>query len=138
MAGSIEISGVSSFAKSIDLLKAKVDAASRDAVVSGAHLIEANAKARVPVKSGRLRRSITLVDTTSLGAGIWQARVAPTTVYGRRVELGFVGTDSLGRNFTASNPFNAHGHPYFTPGVHAAIPALPAVFEAAWATAMEA
>ena len=131
MAGGIEVSGLGDFAASIERLKAQVDVASRTAVVQGAHLIEAMAKPETPVRSGRLRRSIQVIDTTSLGAGIWQARVAPTTVYGRRIELGFHGTDSLNRHY------NQSGNPYFQRGTNRALGAMPQVFEAAWQSAME-
>ena len=126
----IEISGIGGFAAAIDALKARVDVASRTAVESGAHLIEAMAKPETPVKSGRLRRSIGVLDVTSLGAGIYQARVAPQTVYGRRIELGFHGQDSLGRTY------NQSGNPYFQRGTNRALASMPSVFEAAWAAAM--
>jgi hypothetical protein len=44
-------------------------------------------------------------------AGGYTTMVGPTTEYGRRVELGFVGRDSLGRNY------NQQPYPYFGPAV---------------------
>ena len=134
MAG-IEISGVSGFEAGIDALLEAVQAATRAAVVSGAHLIEAQAKQSMngpgpQVRTGTLRRSIGVVDTTQLGAGIYQSRIAPTVIYGRRQELGFHGQDSLGRHY------NQIGRPYMSTGLNRATPLLEGVFTAAWQTAM--
>ncbi len=82
------------------------------------------------VRTGTLRRSIGVVDTISLGRGIYQARVAPTVIYGRRMELGFHGTDSLNRHY------NQRAYPFLKPGLDKAIPQLESVFAAAWQRAM--
>ena len=87
MAG-IEIAGVSGFEAGIDALIAAVQESTRLAVMSGAHLIEAQAKQSMngpgpQVRTGTLRRSINVIDTTTLGAGSYQARIAPTVIYGR-------------------------------------------------------
>jgi hypothetical protein len=109
------------------------------------HLIEGNAKknfegnhakgdphvggSKPNTVSGTLRRSIVTIGFPT-GPGSWEVRVAPTTVYGRRIELGFSGSDSLGRNYSQP-PFS-----YFTPGYESAIPIIPRIFEDAWGKAM--
>lgn len=127
--------GIGGFEAGINALIAAVDAATKLAVTSGAHLIEANAKQSMngpgpQVQTGTLRRSISVVDTTSLGAGVWKARVAPTVIYGRRMELGFHGQDSLGRTY------NQRAYPFMRPGLQKSIGQLDGVFAAAWNTAL--
>ena len=140
MAGGISIEGVPGFEASIDALIAAAQEAARTAVMTGAHLIEAQAKQSMngpgpQVRTGTLRRSINVIDTTTLGAGSYQARIAPTVIYGRRMELGFHGTDSLGRNY--SNP-GQRAYPYLSTGLNRSIPQLQGVFAAAWQAAMRA
>lgn len=51
------------------------------------------------VVTGHLRRGILPVREGRLDLHSWYVDVAPTAKYGRRLELGFVGTDSLGRRY---------------------------------------
>ena len=137
MAGGISIEGIPGFEASIDALISAAQEAARTAVMTGAHLIEAQAKQSMNgpgpnVQTGTLRRSINVVDTTSLGAGSYQARIAPTVIYGRRQELGFHGQDSRGRTY------NQRGRPYLSTGLHRSLPLLQGVFSAAWQAAMRA
>lgn len=106
----------------------RVDAATAVTVVQAGALTEAKAKAnfegshkrgepRVPnsdnkpnIVTGTLRRSIRSTPTVRLAGG-YSVMVGPTTEYGRRVELGFVGQDSLGRRY------NQPPYPYFGPAV---------------------
>lgn len=145
MADGIVISGTSGFGDGIDALIARVEAATREAALKSGHLIEGNAKKNFEgnhVKgephvggnkpntvSGTLKRSIVTLGFPT-GPGSWEVRVAPTTVYGRRIELGFSGADSLGRVYDQP-PF-----PYFTPGYESALPIIPRIFEDAWGKAM--
>jgi hypothetical protein len=137
MAGGIEISGVPGFEASIDALIAAAQAAALRGVTAGAHLIEAQAKQSMngpgpQVQTGTLRRSINVIDTTTLGGGSYQARIAPTVIYGRRQELGFHGVDSIGRHY------NQRGRPYLSTGLNRSLPLLQGVFSAAWQAAMRA
>lgn len=59
--------------------------------------------------SGRLRRSIITDRHGHLGAHRYYVDVAPHTPYGRRLELGFTGTDSIGRHY------NQPPYPYMRP-----------------------
>jgi hypothetical protein len=65
---------------------------------------------RPNIVTGTLRRSIHFTPTAKLAGG-YTTTVGPSTVYGRRVELGFVGTDSLGRTY------NQPAFEYFGPAV---------------------
>ena len=136
------------FNGSIDALIRAVDQATSRGVTSGAELIADEAKesfgpahAKGTPKTvfdkpqsitGNLRRSIRQTgSTTSPSQGVWMARVGPTAIYGRRIELGFKGADSLGR------VYNQPKYPYFKPGVDKALTKLNRVFEAVWAYAMK-
>jgi hypothetical protein len=141
MAG-FEVSGVSGFGATIDALIARVEAATERCVQLGAAAIETAAKGSMnspgpQVRTGTLRRSIGIINISALGAGQWQATVAPTTVYGRRMELGFHSVDSLGRNYGPPN-LGQPAYPYMQPGLTKAMPLLPAIFEATWGAALGA
>lgn len=69
-----------------------------------------NADNKPNIVTGTLRRSIRATTTGRIAAG-YTISVGPSTVYGRRVELGFKGTDSMGRNY------NQPAYPYFGPAV---------------------
>lgn len=58
---------------------------------------------------GRLRQSIT--HRVFKRAGVWIASVGTNVEYARRLELGFVGTDRLGRNI------NQAPRPYLRPAI---------------------
>jgi Bacteriophage HK97-gp10, putative tail-component len=83
-------------------------AGNRQGVAAGAALFEDGAKNNAPVQTGRLRDGIhteTVVDTNT------QTQLMVTPVvdaankegfeppYARRIELGFIGIDSLGRHY---------------------------------------
>lgn len=69
------------------------------------------------IRTGNLARSIQ-THAAKVGAGKWQSATYPGMAYGRRVELGFRGTDSLGRRF------NQPPYPYLEPGFQKALPEL--------------
>ena len=74
-------------------LKKMVNNAAHDAVQKGCYLVEGDAKKIVPVVTSRLRGSITNEVEETVG------RVGSNVEYARRVEMGFVGVDSLGRHY---------------------------------------
>ena len=84
------------------------------------------------VVSGALRRSITHKGPDHVGFGSWEVQVGPTTVYGRRIELGFSGSDSLGRVYHQP-PF-----PYMRPAYESSQARLAAIAFAGWARAIGA
>src|SRR5438552_19046477 len=91
--------GVSELRAALDGLATHWAEGARAAVAEGAHLVERKAKQNAPVVSGTLRRSIRVLGPTPWGFGGWSALIGPSAIYGRRVELGFHGADSLGRNY---------------------------------------
>lgn len=83
------------------------------------------------VVSGRLRKSIVITSQGPTGRWGWEATVAPTVVYARRIELGFSGTDSRGRNY------NQPAYPYFGTAYHFVMSVVARrQFEMAWAEAL--
>ena len=79
------------------------------ALRAGALPIQNAAKANAPVKTGTLRRSITSweAEDGSLAIAVGSRGVP----YARRIELGFVGVDSLGRHY------NQAPRPYLRPAL---------------------
>lgn len=85
--------------------------------------------------TGDLSRSIHMINPPSeTTSGVYQTRVAPTMVYARRIELGFIGTDNAGRVF--AGPRNPAAYPYLEPGLLRARPTINAIFESMWNSAM--
>ncbi len=120
--------GINEAVSALAKMDARVDAATMATVVMVGADLEKRAKnnfegshrrnePRVPnaenkpnVVTGTLRRSIRSTPIAKFGGG-YMTSVGPNTEYGRRVELGFVGTDSLGRRY------NQPPYPYFGPAV---------------------
>lgn len=107
--------GVREAGTAMTALEERVGGAAREAVMEAAHFIEAGAKANAPVQTGSLRRSIHVLGPTPFGFAGWVALVGPSVVYGRRIELGFQGSDSLGRQY------DQEGQPYLQPAYDAAM-----------------
>lgn len=121
-------SGISETVAALHALNKRVDSANRVSTVEVGAEVERAAKnnfegahrrnePRVPnasnrpnIVTGTLRRSIRSTGIQRLAGG-YSTTVGPTVVYGRRVELGFRGTDSIGRRY------NQPAYPYFGPGV---------------------
>lgn len=78
------------------------------------------------IVTGHLRQSIRSQGIEHRGMGDWTAKAGPTMAYARRVELGFTGPDSLGRNIN-SRPF-----PYIEPAYNKLREALPGIIAANW------
>lgn len=129
-----------SFSASIDTsrLKAKLAAAKaaaasgmRSGVARGAQVFEALAKQNAPVLTGRLRDGIhteTVTDTDTARTLMVTPVVAASNKegfeppYARRIELGFIGVDSLGRHYhQAAEPYMA---PAYDEGREAAAKAV--------------
>ena len=77
-----------------------------------------------------------------VGPGVWRAEVAPSMIYGRRVELGFLGLDSLNRNYTphelpdGSMSVGGRPYPFMAPGLEKSKEAIGATFRGRWAIAL--
>lgn len=85
------------------------------------------------VVTGRLRNSITVIERGPAGRFGWQAKVGPTVIYARRLELGFTGTDSLGRHY------NQPPYPFMAPAFKTLMAGeAERIFREAWAAAARA
>jgi hypothetical protein len=100
-----DLLGVSEFVTALEAMAGRVDRATGTAIKDAAHVIQRQARANASgrpgprVRSGTLRRSITIKYPKRGGGGVWEAMIGPTVIYSRRVELGFDGTDSIGRTY---------------------------------------
>lgn len=129
--------GYSEVQAALDRLMVKTDLATRQVVARSAALLEKEAKSNFSgshkrgephvggtepnVVSGDLRRSITATPVARTGVASYAATVGPTTVYGRRVELGWNGSA---------------GYPYFTPAVKSARAKFGALAREIWAAVL--
>lgn len=147
--GSFVFVGVSDFQRALVRKVGAADVAARGVVTTGGHAIERFAKQnfrsgdpgaqgrdskgrfarRSPVGhdgtfpnaiTGTAKRSITVKGPTRRGGG-WRSETGPTVVYGRRLELGFSGTDSLGR------VYNQPPYPFLAPAMREALPIIRAL-----------
>jgi hypothetical protein len=84
-------------------LPARGLAGMRAAVDAGARLLVAEASAS---RDGRAARVTATTKVNDLGA---EAKIGPTAPFGRRLELGYHGVDTLGRSYKTPNP-GAKGH----------------------------
>lgn len=123
-------------------LGAQINVATRLAVANAANIVEARAKANFEgahakgqphvggnkpnVVSGTLRRSIHNFGVRQTGVVEWSTAVAPSTVYARRIELGYPGGQGRGHQHT--RPF-----PYFRPAVEQTVPEFAGIAADAWA-----
>lgn len=112
--------GVREFEAAITRMVTEAEAAAKSTVTKSAALVEKAAKQNFEgthkrgephqggdkpnVVTGTLRRSIRHEPVRKLGVGTFGTTVGPATIYGRRVELGFAGSQ---------------GYPYFGPAVEA-------------------
>ena len=79
-------------------------------------------------RTGHLRDSIR-VEVRSRGDNAWESTIGPTTIYGRRVELG--GTSRTNGHTIVTRPF-----PYMEPGFEASKPELRAIYRKVWTEAV--
>lgn len=82
------------------------------------------------VVTGAHRRGIQVIDQGRTGPTGYQATIAPTLIYSRRLELGFEGTDSLGRRY------HQPPYPYFRPAYDRVMQDGPDIFFSAWRKAL--
>jgi len=136
MASELHWLGISEFKAALDHVVSEASAAARNAVAEVAHAIQREAMQNASgrpgpnVGTGTLRRGIVVEPLRPWGLGGWQTRVGPTVKYGRRVELGFTGRDSRGRNY------NQAPYPYFEPAYRSGVRRLPEIFAKHWRRAL--
>lgn len=144
----IVMTGVAEFNRALEELVARASAASRAAVTTGGHVLEAEAKRLLGLTShargtqtpsepgqppsvitGTLRRSIKVTTPESTGATGWTISVGPTVIYGRIQELG----GDTGRGGATHLP----PRPYMAPALKKVIDdgTLAACYATAWRTA---
>ena len=85
---------------------------------------------RPHIRSGYLARSITFEGPREISRGRWETTIGPKAAYGRRIELGFRGKDSLGRTYD-QGPF-----PYMEPGLEESRRDIEAIAKREWERAM--
>ena len=122
-------SGIPEFNLAIDGMVEAANVATREAVAKGAAKIQVKARDRSPVAHGANKRSIQVKGPIGAGFLGYMATIAPEMIYSRRLELGYTGTDALGR------AYHEAGRPYLAPGLADAMPELAEIFRAAWAAA---
>jgi len=129
--------GLTEFDVALEGLVDRAQAASREAVVEAAHAAELAMKQHAgeggrhaqgtptpatpgggpAVISGTLRRSIRVGEIQPFGVTGYSAKVGPTAIYGRRVEL-------------------EYDYPYTGPGLHDVLPLLPEIYARVWGKAI--
>ena len=85
---SIGIAGIKAVQAKMAKLAKKMDSAISKAILKGALDIESDAKKATPVKTGRLRSSITHTNPVKDMKGNWDARVGTNVEYAPHVEFG--------------------------------------------------
>lgn len=131
-------------------IQAAMDAACREIVVDGAHIVQAASMGFAPVGDrpggGQLRRSIDVKGPMPSPLGGWEAKVGPTVIYGRQRELGGAifpvrakalhWVDAAGVEHFALRVYQ-HPEPYMKPGLAASRAAVYAMAEAKVAVVIE-
>ena len=117
----IVTTGLDETLKWIQKTSTELDATARVIAAQSALLIEAQAKRNFigshakgqshvgggnpNVVTGYLRRSIQSTTPKRVGLGAYEVTVGPTAIYGRRIELGYVGGGGRGHQATRAFPF---------------------------------
>lgn len=133
--------GVAEFERALKRVAAQADRAARRNVVEAAATLEKLAKAgfegthekgkphvggdRPNVVTGALRRSIHHTPISRLGFALYSTEVGPSTVYARRVELGYAGSEGRGHDPTRA-------FPYFSPAYAATRELFPSIAAHNW------
>lgn len=78
------------------------------------------------IVTGNLRRSILATPLEHVGMGEYRDTVSPTAIYARRVERGFEGPDTLGREY------HQKPYPYMGPAAAKLQEKLPGIMAANW------
>lgn len=140
-----EVEGLDQFDAAVARLMDRIDDAGRAIAVESLAVVERRAKgnfegshprgmphvggAKPNIVSGTLRRSIRQTPVRRAGAQAWAGSVGPTTVYGRRIELGYPGGEGRGRQRT--RPF-----PYLKPAVVESYDDIRGIGRRHWAAAV--
>jgi hypothetical protein len=99
-------------------LAGRLSVAGEKIAAKAALAVQAAGMSYTPVKRGTLRRSWR-IELASTGSGVFTARVGPSVVYARRIELGFYDrSDSLGRHYMQ------RGKPYVSKAYKSVVPKI--------------
>ena len=148
----LNVKGVPDVEKALNALTKRLDLAARNSAYKGAILVRnyavrefrgrtsaAPQPTRPTARTGHLRDSIQVRDLQRTGNG-WSAKVGPTQLYGRRVELGF---DGEVRGYTRKDGVSVAAHmaksrpfPYMVPGFNASRPELIALYNSEFRKAL--
>ena len=106
------------FQAGLDALVGRLNAAGAQVAVKAGAVVQREGMTKTKVVTGTLRRSWR-TERAESGNGVFAVRVAPTMIYGRRQELGFLPPlkDSLGRSFP-----HDRGRPYVRPTLDESVP----------------
>ena len=133
---SFQILGLTEFGAALTRVSSELDAASKRAIARGAAEVEKAAKENASgapgpeVVTGTARRGVRHTPAHRVGLVGWQSEVGPTVIYSRRLDLGFIGTDSLGR------VYNQQPRPFFTPAWDSMLGKLPRIYAEEWTKAL--
>jgi len=83
------------------------------------------------IRTGYLARSIKADNPRQIGFGRVATEVAPRAAYGRRIELGFTGTDSAAPGRKGRN-YDQPPYPYMRPALEKSMPKLEEINKRAW------
>lgn len=141
-----EVEGLEAFSRAVAAMQRRIDGAGRGIVAEGLAVVERAAKgnfegshppgfphvggSKPNVVTGNLRRSIRSTPARRAGVASWEGETGPTTVYGRRIELGYPG-GGTGPGHQRTRPF-----PYLKPAADDSHKRLQAVAVKRWARAI--
>lgn len=106
-----ELRGTDELIRKLDALENAMSDRLEAAARAGALLVQNDAKIRAPKKTRTLARSIHM-ETAKKTADEVEVLVGTNVAYARRIELGFVGPDKLGR------VYNQPAQPYLRPALY--------------------
>jgi len=133
---SFQILGLSEFGAALARVSAGVDAGSKRAIERIAAEVEKTAKENASgapgpgVVTGTARRGVRHDPVRRSGLLGWQTEVGPTVIYSRRLDLGFNGTDALGRVYSQAP------RPWFTPAWDKTMTRAVAIYAEEWTKAL--
>lgn len=136
MSGVFEIAGIVEFGLAIQRVVAQADAGTKRGVSKAASRVQRKAQENASgrpgpnVVSGSNRRGISVEPMRKVGIHAYETRVGPTMIYSRRLDLGFTGTDSLGR------VYHQKAYPFFTPAWKDVVHDLPHIYAEEWTKAI--
>lgn len=122
---------VSATLRGLDSLSRQAELAAATATRKAAEQVARRMALAAPRRSGALASSMRVEGPQKIGPGTWASRVGPTVIYGRRIELGYHGTDARGRSY------HQRGHDFFRPAVRDELAVYAGMLAEEWGSAIE-